>query len=384
MDKVEGRLHTNSHKVETCAGVQRRELQKMEQSSDQMRLLIAMKSGSGSVSPTENENKYEHMQNVYSEYGFEVLLALVNDIESIERAAAQFIPDLVLCGIDHLPYKAANHTAQQNVHSWLEEHAINYIGSDPATIERVLSKVALKRVWTDKGIRTPAFGLVPLGEPERQNAIEKLVALNQFPYILKPDNLGNSRGIDEKGVVWDELQLSSALERLCEFEQGEVLVEHYLGAYKDFEEVTCAMIEGSQGMLLMPCRLSLVQPGVYPIITTSDKDAHRTVITRLDAEKTKDFLPFAHKAFSASGVRDYARGDFIYANGAFWAIEINGQPMIPDRWFGNAARLNGLSESQYLVGIVAAGYRRLKAQGVIRADFPKDARVLLQETALAL
>jgi len=95
-------------------------------------------------------------------------------------------------------------------------------------------------------------------------------------------------------------------------------------------------------------------------------------------------LPFAHKAFSASGVRDYARGDFIYAlNGAFWAIEINGQPMIPDRWFGNAARLNGLSESQYLVGIVAAGYRRLKAQGVIRADFPKDARVLLQETALA-
>jgi len=56
--------------------------------------------------------------------------------------------------------------------------------------------------------------------------------------------------------------------------------------------------------------------------------------------------------------------------------------MIPDQWFGGAARLAGLSEPQYLVGIVAAGYRRLKAQKRIECDFPQEAKLLLQGTVL--
>lgn len=361
----------------------------MRQTSNQLRLLVAMKENSSSNMQTESDDKYKRMKGVYSECGFEVLLALVNDLESLALVTAQFTPDLVLCGIDHLPCRISKNeqanAEQYNVHRWFEEQAINYIGSDPATIERVLSKASLKQAWEEKGVQTPAFGLVQgsVTANERQEIIEKLVALDKFPYILKPNNLGNSRGIDEKSVVWNGRQLSNALDRLLEFERGDILVEHYLGVYQDFEEVTCAMIEGPKGMVLMPCTLSLVQPGVYPIITTSDKDNHRTVLNRLDSEKTRAFLPFAHWAFSVSGVRDYARGDFIYANGIFWAIEINGQPMIPDRWFGNASRLNGLSESQYLVGIVAAGYRRLSAQGLISVDFPREAGTLLQGTALA-
>ncbi|HOV93729.1 MAG TPA: hypothetical protein PLT87_02495 [Spirochaetales bacterium] len=361
----------------------------MRRTSNQLRLLVAVKNNSSSNLQTESDEKYKRMKGVYSECGFEVSLATVNDLESLELVTAQFMPDLVLCGIDHLPSKISKNeqdkAEQHNVHRWFEGHAINYIGSDPATIERVLSKVSLKQVWKGKGIQTPVFGLVleSATANERQEVIEELVALDKFPYILKPNNLGNSLGIDEKSVVWNGRQLSEALDRLLEFERGDILVEHYLGVYQDFEEVTCAMIEGPKGMVLMPCRLSLAQPGVYPIITTSDKDNHRTVLTRLDAEKTRAFLPFAHQAFSVSGVRDYARGDFIYANGVFWAIEINGQPMIPDRWFENASSLNGLSESQYLVGIVAAGYRRLRAQGLIDVDFPQDAKTLLQGTALA-
>jgi len=95
------------------------------------------------------------------------------------------------------------------------------------------------------------------------------------------------------------------------------------------------------------------------------------------------FVPFAQMAFRSAGVRDYARGDFFFADGKLWAIEINGQPMIPDRWFEEAVRFAGLSEAQYLVGIVAAGYRRLRSEGRIAEPLPEGAEALLEGTVLS-
>lgn len=53
--------------------------------------------------------------------------------------------------------------------------------------------------------------------------------------------------------------------------------------------------------------------------------------------------------------------------------------MIPDRWFAGAAEFDGMSEAQYLVGIIAAGYCRLRAEGGIKAPFPELAETLLKE-----
>jgi D-alanine-D-alanine ligase-like ATP-grasp enzyme len=359
----------------------------MGDASNKMRLLVVMTGITHADFQTERDQKYKRMLGIYDTYGFETSLTLVYNLEDLERAISQFMPDLVLCGVDHLPYTSGGSTVQEvrsyNVHEWFEEHAINYIGSDPVTIERVLSKSSLKGIWKNEGVRTPTFGFVQ-GEPGRcRKVIDELVTINKFPYILKPNNLGNSKGIAEKNIVWNKDELSRAVDRLLDLERTDLLVEHYLGAYKDFKEITCAMIEGSKGMTLMPGQLSLAQPRENPIITTADKDNHRTLVTRLESHMREAFLSFADRAFSVSGVRDYARGDFIYANKVFWAIEINGQPMIPDSWFEATSYLSGLSESQYLVGIVAAGYRRLKAEGLIGPDFPQEAKTLLQGTAIA-
>ncbi|HOI99385.1 MAG TPA: hypothetical protein PL118_07155 [Rectinema sp.] len=345
-----------------------------------MRLLVIMKRNLDQSLAEQRNARYLHMIEIYKHAGFEPYFSYAESIDDIKLSLNNNLPDLVLCGIDHLPENGCN--ISHNVHAWFEEHNVNYIGSDYKVIELALSKGLLKQKWQTYGIRTPVFGLIREKPEECNEDIESLLSLDAFPYILKPENLGNSRGIDENSIVWNEAELRKALDKIRLQFGGVILAEHYLGASADFREITCAMIEGSSGMLFMPAEVSLVEPKRFHIITTRDKDKNGTIANPLDADTAASFLPFAERVFAIAGVRDYSRGDFILADGELWAIEINGQPMIPDQWFSSAALFAGLSEEKYLVGIVASGYRRLKAEGRLAQVFPKEAQALLKGTKL--
>lgn len=343
-----------------------------------MRLLIIMKKSSDQSLAAERNARYLRMVEIYKNVGFEAFLSYAENIDDIRLSLNNYKPDLVFCGIDHL-YENENNISH-NLHAWFEEHNVNYIGSDSIAIDLALSKGSLKNRWQREGIRTPAFGLVREEQNKCSEDIKRLLSLNAFPYILKPENLGNSRGIDENSIVWNEAELRETLDKMRLQFEGIIIVENYLGVSIDFMEITCAMIEGVSGMEFMPAQVSLLEPKRFHIVTTRDKDKKGTIVNPLEVDMAASFLPIAKRAFTVAGVRDYARGDFIYANGEFWAIEINGQPMIPDQWFGGATQFAGLSEDLYLVGIVAAGYRRLKAEGQIAKVFPKQAQALLRET----
>ena len=343
-----------------------------------MRLLIIMKKSSDQSLAAERNARYLRMVEIYKNAGFKAFFSYAENIDDIKLSLNNYEPDLVLCGIDHL-YENGNNISH-NVHAWFEENSVNYIGSDSIAIDLALSKGSLKNRWQRDGIRTPAFGLVREEQNKCSEDMKRLLSLNAFPYILKPENLGNSRGIDESSIVWNEAELREALDKMRIQFGGIIIVENYLGAYVDFMEITCAMIGGVLGMEFMPAQVSLLETKRFHIITTRDKDKKGTIVNPLEADMAASFLPIAKRAFAVAGVRDYARGDFIYANGEFWAIEINGQPMIPDQWFGGAAQFAGLSQDQYLVGIVAAGYRRLRAEGQLAQAFPKEAHALLRGT----
>jgi hypothetical protein len=49
-------------------------------------------------------------------------------------------------------------------------------------------------------------------------------------------------------------------------------------------------------------------------------------------------------------------------DGKIYAIEINGQPMVPDRWFAACARTKNLDDDQYLNAIFWAGLVRTARQ----------------------
>jgi len=134
------------------------------------------------------------MVEIYASSGFETRFCTLRISIPFGLQLNKYIPDLVLCSLDHLPSIDDGKYVSHNVHLWFESHNVNYIGSDPATIERALSKATMKRLWEKEGIRTPRF-VVLLNDPRtRREAIEKLLKMNVFPYIIKPENLWQFEG----------------------------------------------------------------------------------------------------------------------------------------------------------------------------------------------
>lgn len=344
-----------------------------------MTIEIIQKMSRDSSISRERRNNIDKMLQIYIKYGFKAHLTYPETLGDIISAIDVYKPDLVFCALDHIIEKYKNNNITHNVHKYFEMNNVNYIGSSSEIIELALSKSALKIEWEKHKINTPPFVFIGHHESNLEPGIKKLIELGAFPYILKPENLGNSRGIDDSSIVHNAIELTQGLARLRAQYQGAILIEHYLGEYRDMMEITCAMIGEPGSMRLMPAQIVLKDSKKHHLVTTEDKDQNRTILQPLPAELRAKVIDFAKSAFEVAGVRDYARGDFFFADGKLWAIEINGQPMIPDQWFADAAEFDGLTEEQYLVAIVAAGYRRLKREGKIDKPFPEAAEQLLKE-----
>lgn len=158
--------------------------------------------------------------------------------------------------------------------------------------------------------------------------------------------------------MFDQISLELKLSELLETYET-VLIEEYLGTYPDFREFTVAMIGNGQHKLLMPAEIALKRKKKLRIITTLDKDNHNTRANLVyDIALKEKLIAIAERAFETTGVRDYARCDVILAGGQLFAIEINGQPMIPDKWFEVCAKGAGLNSVQYINAIFLAGLSR--------------------------
>lgn len=281
-------------------------------------------------------------------------------------------------------YVTGNDSEKVNIHQVLEKLQIPYVGSSAEVLERVLSKSRLKKRWLEGGVSTPEFYLMKKGQTEEETRDIHARAGN-YPYILKPDKEGNSRGLDESSIVLDWTSLILKLRELLESYKT-VLVERYLGGATDIREFTVAMIGNEKQGLVLPASITLIKKKVKRIITTADKDNHNTLaLPVIDPPLREILVEFAKRAFAMAGVRDYARCDLMFSGGKLYAIEINGQPMIPDRWFEVCASGCGLSEDQYLNAVVLAGISRICGDGRKNISIPPEMqRILPQEVFKAL
>ena len=289
--------------------------------------------------------------------GFPAEYTPVCDTAQLIHAVKNLKPDIVF---STSYYVADSGNREINIHSILEEAGIPYIGSLPSSLELVLSKYMLKSIWQTRGIRTPEGYLATRENqpfyPDQRNAYRQ-----GFPYLLKPNREGNSRGLDETCVVYDHQALVQKLEDLLE-RYDEILIERYLGQIPGMREFTVAMIGNGKSRLILPVEILLKGYKPVRLVTTEDKDQHRTsAISIQDADLREKIRLFAGRAFDAAGMRDYARCDVIVAGGGLFAIEINGQPIVPDRWFEACAQEAGLDEDGYIQAIFAAGISRYPA-----------------------
>jgi len=328
-----------------------------------LRVLILYSRSSNPTVAMADDRRFGRFASILDDGGFTARLASPDSIAMLDALIAEFGPDLVFSAPDHLsefsPMSAgaafpAN--ARINVHGWLEGRGIPYVGSPPDIIELALSKTALKEKWVRDGISTPEF--LSLNSGSDLSAVDR-TSIPPFPCIVKPSDAGNSRGITKDSVVFDMKGLASLVASLGR-DFRHILIEHYLGLYPDFREITCACIGNGEERLLLPVEIVFIDPPGIHVVTTEDKDGSRTEARPIaDGSLREAAQAFAAAAFSSAGdIRDYSRCDMIFAGGKFWAIEINGQPMIPDAWFEACARQAHLSEKQYILAIVEAALSR--------------------------
>ncbi|MFZ3070479.1 MAG: hypothetical protein WA110_05080 [Anaerolineaceae bacterium] len=288
-------------------------------------------------------------------------------------------PDLIYCANYYL-YDENNELT--SVHALLNQLNFPYIGSAPEKLELVLSKIALKEKWQRDNILTPRFFKI-FERGSKVFGLEEAIQAKDFPYILKPDREGNSRGLSPDSVVFDQGALTRQSAKLLK-KYKTILAEKYLGNAEKFHEYTVAMIGNGNNKFLMPAEIRLKQRKSVRIVTSQDKDDHLTrAIPVEDPLLFKKLTDFSRKAFESAGMRDYARCDLIMIDEWLYAIEINGLPMVPDEWFENCAKTCSLNEDQYLNAILLAGLVRCKKYLNKEISIPEKMKILLPEPVMA-
>ena len=257
---------------------------------------------------------------------------------------------------------------------------VSWIGSGAETLELALSKSRMKERWRAGGVATPDWFTVPRLADGSLGEVQRLEAARGFPYIVKPDAEGNSRGIDAASVVRTPLELYARASSVAEA-YGCALVESFLGS-AGAREFTAAIIGNGERAIVGATEIVKPEGGEW-VVTNDAKDGHRTRVEPIANRKLRGKVErFAHRAFMAAGARDYARCDIILEGGRLSAIELNGQPMVPDRWFEACASTAGLDARQYLGAIVLAGMARILEEGQSFMRIPAQLAASLPEAAV--
>jgi D-alanine-D-alanine ligase len=320
-----------------------------------MNALIVGQKAQGIDEITMEKQRLSRMVEGLHHGGIDAQHSMVETVSGMKDLLCEFKPDLVFSAA----YAARDAQGGRRILNGLfEQEQIAYIGSDEATLALALSKAALKDRWKAANILTPEYFVVRKTPDGVIYGMDTAAGADNFPYILKPSKEGNSRGISQKSIVSDShALLEGVLAMLSTYD--EILIEKYLGEDKHLREFTVAMIGNDRHRLILPCEIVLNRKNGRRVITTADKDEGGTQVFAVeDLVLRQTLASLAEKAFSVAGMRDYARLDVLCSNEQLYAIEINGQPMVPDRWFDACARGVWLDTDQYLNAIFLAGIVR--------------------------
>jgi len=303
--------------------------------------------------------RFQKMIKTLKKGGIEASYHTVETEQSLLRLLNHEQPDLVYCA----NYYVINEDGSPiNVHALIDKYGICRVGSPVDALELVLSKSALKKRWTQDHITTPRF-FVLRKKNGQTRGLETALKAADFPYILKPDREGNSRGLDSSSIVFDPESLYIKAQALL-MKYKQVMVEKFLGGADNLHEYTVALIGSGDKKLLLPAEIRLKIRKRVRLVTTADKDQHRTQAIPITDENLSNKLSgFASKAFASAGIRDYARLDVLSVDSQLFGIEINGLPMIPDKWFEACSKSIYMQDDQYLNAIFLSSIIRARAQG---------------------
>jgi D-alanine-D-alanine ligase-like ATP-grasp enzyme len=289
--------------------------------------------------------------------GFETVVSGARGIEGLRWLVQAVSPDIVFCAAHSM--RGADGSLY-GTHSVLDDAEVAYVGAPQAALDLALSKPAMKEAWKDASVPTPEWAVFPASGGPREFLSTQIPA----PWIVKPAGEGNSRGIERSSVVrGGQKNLSDQIERIRS-KGFDAIVEHYLGDAPDFMEFTVAMIGEPETACFLPVQIDLRRARGPRVVTFRDKaDGVAVAVPVESLERRIALRAFARRAVMNSGLRDYARCDVVFAEGRYQALEVNGQPMIPDPWFEACGLAAGLEANDTLALIFGAALRRLRDAG---------------------
>jgi D-alanine-D-alanine ligase-like ATP-grasp enzyme len=278
-------------------------------------------------------------------------------------------PDLVFCSF-----------FDSGVYHALAQRKIPFVGSTASALRLCRSKSRLKRVWEDRGIATPGYFSVRRTKSGSVSGRGLVVAAEDFPYIVKPDGEDEDRGIRARYVAFDALSLAACVDSALE-EYDELLIEHFpVGSSS--REYTVAMIGSGDRALMLPAEIGLKGSRPIQVVTLEDRERGLAAALAVEGGERERLGEFARRAFMAAGLRDYARCELVDEGGSLLALELKGQPRMPDPLFDACAAGAGLDPDQYVVAVALAALLRCAKAGNRLLRLPPEAESLLPESVL--
>jgi D-alanine-D-alanine ligase-like ATP-grasp enzyme len=290
-------------------------------------------------------------------------------LERFDALLSEREPSLVYCSF-----------FDRGVYEILEERKMPFVGSPAPVLELCRSKSRLKHVWEDRGIATPSHFSVRRTKTGVVSGRRLIGKAKDFPYIVKPDGEDDGCGFRARSIAFDSGALAACVDSALE-EYDELLVEHFVGGASS-HEFAAAMIGSGDRALVLPAEMRLKGSRPIKVVTREDRERGLAAVLPVLGGERERIGEFARRAFAAAGARDYARCDLVDEGGRLFALDVKGQPRMPDPWFEACAAGAGLDPDQYVVAIALAALLRCAEGGNGLRLLPPQASSFLPESIL--
>lgn len=229
----------------------------------------------------------------------------------------------------------------------LEDRGLLYTGSGPAASRLAFDKRSSKKIFAERGIRTPAA--IEFVKESDSGEVEKQLEGLGDTYVVKPVTQGSSVGVS----IIEGCGEVIAAARKCLGEFGDCMIEEFI----EGREVTVGIVCGEA--------LPIIE--VRPEREFYDYDAKYVdeqtgflFDTIESKELSEEIKVAAIECYNALGCRHFARVDLIMCeDGSFYVLELNTIPgLTTHSLVPKAAARAGLSMSDFCVKIVEAALEK--------------------------
>jgi len=252
-----------------------------------------------------------------------------------------------------------NRNRESQVPVVLDVLGVPYVGSDGLTMSLTLDKAMAKKVFLSEGVATPKFFLAD--ESYDFNNLDSM----RFPFIVKPNHEGSSKGVSDSSVVSDRAALERQVTEMSRLYRQPALVEEFIRG----GEFTVLVIGNREPQGLAPVQIQItghLEAGdlIYTSRRLDGDDIVYVCPPKVDEMLRRKLCETAVRAYKAVGCLDFGRVDFrVDESGNPYVLELNPLPSLSSAdVFPLIAQAEGMTYNGLILKIVDAALERI-AQG---------------------